>query len=93
MRSSSETGPTGSTDALPIGARASYRVRQEVVRMQASVGDRVVIHGRIVGAAERAGEVIEVRGSGESPLLVVRFDDGHEAILSPGSDCEVRHAS
>jgi hypothetical protein len=93
MHPASETGPTGSTDALPIGARASYRVRQEVVRMQASVGDRVVIHGRIVGAAERSGEVIEVRGSGENPLLVVRYDDGHEAILSPGSDCEVRHAS
>lgn len=61
--------------------------------MQASVGDRVIIHGRIVGAAERAGEVIEVRGSEENPLLVVRYDDGHEAILSPGSDCEVRHAS
>ncbi|MCH6231116.1 DUF1918 domain-containing protein [Microbacterium sp. CFH 31415] len=61
--------------------------------MQASVGDRVIIHGRIVGAAERAGEVIEVRGDGDTPLLVVRFDDGHEAILSPGSDCEIRHES
>ena len=61
--------------------------------MQASVGDRVIIHGRVVGAVERAGEVIEVRGTAENPLLVVRYDDGHEAILSPGSDCEVRHAS
>lgn len=61
--------------------------------MRASVGDRVIIHGRVVGAAERAGEVLEVRGSEENPLLVVRYDDGHEAILSPGSDCEVRHAS
>lgn len=61
--------------------------------MRASVGDRVVIHGRTVGAAERAGEVIEVRGSDENPLLVVRYDDGHETILSPGSDCEVRRAS
>lgn len=61
--------------------------------MHASVGDRVIIHGRVVGAVERAGEVIEVRGTQESPLLVVRYDDGHEAILSPGSDCEVRHAS
>ncbi|MDY0908681.1 DUF1918 domain-containing protein [Microbacterium sp. CFBP9034] len=59
--------------------------------MQASVGDRVIIHGRIVGATERAGEVIEIRGREEAPLLVVRFDDGHEAILSPGSDCEIRH--
>ena len=60
--------------------------------MHANVGDRVVIHGRVVGAAERAGEVVEVRGDAETPLLVVRFDDGHEAILSPGSDCEVRRA-
>jgi hypothetical protein len=60
--------------------------------MRARVGDRVVIHGRVVGAAERAGEVVDVRGSEENPLLVVRYDDGHEAILSPGSDCEVRHA-
>jgi len=60
--------------------------------MQAIVGDRVVIHGRTVGAVERAGEAIELRGSAENPLLVVRYDDGHEAILSPGSDCEVRHA-
>lgn len=61
--------------------------------MQASVGDRVIIHGRVVGAVERAGEVMEVRSTGDNPLLVVRYDDGHEAILSPGSDCEVRHAS
>jgi hypothetical protein len=68
-------------------------VRQEVIGMRASVGDRVVIHGRIVGATERAGEVIEIRGHGDNPLLVVRYDDGHEAILSPGSDCEIRHES
>ncbi|MGA7148784.1 MAG: DUF1918 domain-containing protein [Microbacterium sp.] len=61
--------------------------------MRASVGDRVIIHGRIVGATERAGEVIDVRGTGDNPLLVVRYDDGHEAILSPGSDCEIRHES
>ena len=59
--------------------------------MRADVGDRVIIHGRTVGAIERAGEVIEVRGHGDTPLLVVRYDDGHEAILSPGSDCEIRH--
>ena len=61
--------------------------------MRASVGDRVIIHGRVVGAAERAGEVMEVRGQEDAPLLVVRFDDGHEAILQPGSDCEIRHES
>jgi len=60
--------------------------------MHATVGDRVRIHGRTVGAAERVGEVIEVRGSEENPLLVVRYDDGHETILAPGGDCEILHA-
>jgi hypothetical protein len=61
--------------------------------MSATVGDRVTIHGRSVGMPERSGEVIEVRGSGSDALLVVRYDDGHQAILSPGSDCEIRHSS
>lgn len=61
--------------------------------MQAKVGDRVRIHGRTVGAAERQGEVIEVRSSHDNPLLVVRYDDGHEVILSPGGDCEIIHPS
>ena len=60
--------------------------------MQATVGDRVRIHGRTVGMAERLGEVVDIRGNEDDPLLVVRFDDGHEAILSPGSDCEILHA-
>ena len=61
--------------------------------MSAAVGDRVTIHGRSVGMPVRSGEVVDVRGSGDDALLVVRYDDGHEAILSPGSDCEIHHAS
>jgi len=64
-----------------------------VIDMRASVGDRVTIHGRSVGMPDHSGEVIEVRGDGDDALLVVRYDDGHQAILSPGSDCEIRHAS
>ncbi|WP_029144596.1 DUF1918 domain-containing protein [Microbacterium luticocti] len=60
--------------------------------MSTAVGDRVRIHGRTVDAAERIGEVIEIRGTGDAPLLVVRFDDGHEAVLAPGTDCEITHA-
>ncbi|MGM7696927.1 DUF1918 domain-containing protein [Microbacterium sp. A84] len=40
----------------------------------------------------RAGEVIEIRGSEEHQLLVIRYDDGQETILSPGSDTEIRHS-
>ncbi|MCU4673347.1 DUF1918 domain-containing protein [Microbacterium fluvii] len=61
--------------------------------MQASVGDRVTIHGRTVGAGNRSGEVIEVRGTPEAQLLVVRFDDGHQALMSRGSDCEITHVA
>jgi hypothetical protein len=57
--------------------------------MRARVGDRVLIHGRTVGMPERTGEVIEIRGHDDEPLLVVRYDDGHEGILAPGSDCEI----
>lgn len=60
--------------------------------MQAKVGDRVRIHGRTVGATERTGEVIEVRDSHDTALLVVRYDDGHEVILAPGGDCEIIHS-
>ncbi|QAY72223.1 DUF1918 domain-containing protein [Agromyces protaetiae] len=59
--------------------------------MQAVTGDRVVIHTSRVGQGERRGEVIEVRGEDGSPPYLVRFDDGHESLLFPGADCEVRH--
>lgn len=60
--------------------------------MHAQIGDRVVIHGRAVGSPNRTGEVIGTKGSEETPLLVVRYDDGHETILLPSTDCEILHA-
>jgi hypothetical protein len=57
--------------------------------MQASVGDRLVMHGRIVGQSHRSAEVIEVLGSEGGPPYRVRFDDGHEAVMSPGPDTVV----
>lgn len=60
--------------------------------MQATVGDRLVIHGRQVGHADRRGEVLEVRGPDGAPPYLVRFDDGHETLLFPGGDCQLEHA-
>lgn len=60
--------------------------------MNPTIGDRVRIHGKTVGAAERLGDVIDVREHGDARTLVVRFDDGHEAVLAPGTDCEIVHA-
>ncbi|MDI3386836.1 DUF1918 domain-containing protein [Streptomyces sp. B-S-A8] len=59
--------------------------------MQASVGDTLLVHGRIVGQHDHKAEVVEVLGTAGEPPYRVKFDDGHEAVLSPGPDTVVRH--
>lgn len=55
--------------------------------MKAHVGDRLVVKAHSVGQHDRSAEVIEVRGeSGEPPFVVRWTDDGHEALIYPGSD-------
>ena len=60
--------------------------------MHATVGDRILVHGRTVGATEQHGEIVEVRGENGGPPYLVRFADGHEGLIFPGSDCEVSPA-
>lgn len=57
--------------------------------MQATVGDRLHVHGRTVGVSDRVGRIIEVRGSRGGPPYLVRFDDGRENLIFPGPDCVV----
>ncbi|GHD37131.1 DUF1918 domain-containing protein [Streptomyces galbus] len=59
--------------------------------MRASVGDQLVQHGRVVGQHDQVSQVVEVLGTAGTPPYRVRFPDGHEAVMSPGPDCEVRH--
>ena len=66
---------------------------QEVVAMQAQVGARLLFHGKKVGSADHTAEVIEVRGADGGPPYVVRFDDGHETLIFPGTDCQVLHGN
>ena len=61
--------------------------------MRATAGDRISLPGRHVGAAGRAGRVTEVRGTDDSPLYVVAWDDGHEGICSPGPETKVHHTA
>ena len=56
--------------------------------MRAAVGDRLCVHGRIVGQHDRTGEILEV-GPDNQPPFLVRFEDGHERLMYPGPDCEV----
>ena len=42
-------------------------------------------------ARTNAGEVLEVRGENGAPPYLIRFDDGHESLVFPGTDCVVEH--
>jgi hypothetical protein len=59
--------------------------------MHAAVGDRLHVHGRNVGNPDHLGEIIEVRGDDGAPPYLVRYPDGHEALVFPGPDCVVEH--
>ncbi|TAM66650.1 MAG: DUF1918 domain-containing protein [Microbacteriaceae bacterium] len=60
--------------------------------MQAAAGERILIRGKTVDDPDRHGEILEVRGKEGSPPYLVRFDDGHETLLYPGSDCVIERA-
>lgn len=60
--------------------------------MNASPGDRIIIHGHRVGEPDRDCEVLEARGAeGTAPFLVRWGDSGHESLFFPGSDATVHH--
>lgn len=59
--------------------------------MDANKGDRLVVHGRVVGEQDRVVEVVEVLGPPHTPPFRVRDERGHESILVPGPDSQVEH--
>ena len=59
--------------------------------MEASVGDRLHVHGKTVGSAEQYGEIVEVRDPAGRPPYLVRFADGHVGLVFPGPDAVVEH--
>ncbi|GAA4583449.1 hypothetical protein GCM10023194_20780 [Planotetraspora phitsanulokensis] len=73
---------------LAIAVSGSER---EGIEMHATVGDRLVVHGAVVGEHDKCGEIIEVRGVGGEPPFLVRFEDGHQALVFPGPDAVIVH--
>lgn len=57
--------------------------------MKASVGDHLMVKGAHVGNANREGKVLEVHGEGGAPPYLVRWSDGHTAVVYPGADAVV----
>ena len=61
--------------------------------MRAQVGERLLFHGKKVGFGRPRGSGLEVRGEDGGPPYLVRFDDGHEGLVFPGTDCQVLHTT
>ena len=59
--------------------------------MNAKIGDRIVVRGHKVGDHDREGVVLEVHGTGGAPPFLVRWSDGHEGLVFPGTDAVVEH--
>ena len=59
--------------------------------MQAVVGDRLHVHGNVVGHPDRVGLIVEIRDSGGAPPYLVQFDDQHIALVFPGPDAVIEH--
>lgn len=59
--------------------------------MRAKPGDRLIIKGHRVGATDREAEILEVQGGKGNLRYLVRWSDGHEAWIYPGSDAVVEH--
>ena len=57
--------------------------------MEATIGDRICIHGNTVGHSDRHGEIVEVHGTKGEPPYLVRFDDGQTRLMFPGPDAVI----
>lgn len=55
--------------------------------MHVHKGDVLRFTGRTVGTPEHRAEVLEVLGRQGEPPYRVRYEDGREAEVFPGSDC------
>jgi hypothetical protein len=74
-----------------VGASGTLSRRRGDPGMQATIGDRICIHGNIVGHPDKNGEIVEVHGTGGEPPYLVKFDDGHTRLIFPGPDAVIEH--
>jgi hypothetical protein len=58
-------------------------------RHPVQAGDVVEIAAHRVGTPARTGEVVAVLGTRGSEHFRVRWEDGHESVLYPGSDASI----
>jgi signal recognition particle receptor subunit beta len=59
---------------------------------RASIGDVLVVAGHHVGEAQQKAEILEILGEPGHERFRVRWEDGRETTIYPGSDAVVRRA-
>jgi hypothetical protein len=52
--------------------------------MSGKVGDRIIVESETVGSAAREGEILEVIEGEVGVRYRIRWEDGHESLLTPG---------
>jgi hypothetical protein len=70
-----------------------YSVVESETTMQATIGDTLHIHGKVVGRREQTAKIIEVLGANGKPPFRVRYEDDHESVIFPGPDAVVERRS
>ena len=58
--------------------------------LRARPGDRLLISGHHLGEPGRDAQILEARGPDGGPPFLVRWEDGRESLLYPGSDASVQ---
>jgi hypothetical protein len=62
--------------------------------MQATIGDKIVVHSHHVGEHGREAIILDVEGADGAPPYKVRWsDDGHEGVFLPPLGCRCRASS
>jgi hypothetical protein len=59
-------------------------------QLRARPGDRLVVRGHHQGELPRDGEILKILGKKGAPPYLVRWEDGHQAEVFPGSDMYVQ---
>lgn len=79
---------------LPVPAAAAFPPAPRLGRLQARVGDQLVVHGHSANQPNRDGEIIGVHTTaGDPPFLVRWSSDGRVTFVYPGPDAKIRHLS
>jgi hypothetical protein len=65
--------------------------RESDSTLRARPGDRLVVRGHRQGQPQQDGEIVKVLGEHGAPPYLVRWEDGHESEVFPGSDTFVQH--